>query len=235
MDAWAASEGESVKARLGMITIGQTPRVDVVPEMADVLGPGVEIVEGGALDGLTRTQIEALAPGPDDEVLVTRLADGSSVFVAKRHVTPRVQQKLDEMEARGVALSVLLCTGTFHGLRARHPFVEPEKVLVGVIRGVHFEGRLGVLTPSTRHVGQAAQRWREHGFDPVVAAHSPYEAAASPAAVIETFRAAGAGLVLLDCIGFRRQTRRALETELGVPVVVANLLVARVVAEMLGT
>jgi hypothetical protein len=39
----------------------------------------------------------------------------------------------------------------------------------------------------------------------------------------------------LDCIGFRRPTRTALETERGGPVVVANLLVARVVAAMLGT
>jgi hypothetical protein len=29
-----------MKARIGMVTIGQSPRVDVVPEMAELLGPG---------------------------------------------------------------------------------------------------------------------------------------------------------------------------------------------------
>ncbi len=38
------------RARLGIVTIGQTPRSDVVPEMAEVLGPGVEILERGALE-----------------------------------------------------------------------------------------------------------------------------------------------------------------------------------------
>src|SRR2546422_953146 len=77
-----------MKPRVGMVTIGQAPRVDVVPAMADVLGPDVEIIERGALDGLGGDEIAQLAPESDDEVLVTRLTDGSSVFVGKRGVTP---------------------------------------------------------------------------------------------------------------------------------------------------
>src|SRR5256885_7938966 len=73
-----------MKPRVGMVTIGQAPRVDVVPAMADVLGPDVEIIERGALDGLGGDEIAQLAPESDDEVLVTRLTDGSSVFVGKR-------------------------------------------------------------------------------------------------------------------------------------------------------
>src|SRR5204863_499772 len=61
---------------VGLITIGQSPRVDVVPDMAKVIGPGVEIREAGALDGLDRAQIDALAPGAGDEILVTRPCDG---------------------------------------------------------------------------------------------------------------------------------------------------------------
>jgi protein AroM len=223
-----------MKARLGMVTIGQAPRVDVVPDMADVLGPDVEILERGALDGLSREAIAELAPGPGDGVLVTRLADGSSVFVSKRAITPRVQQKLAELDAADVALSVLLCTGAFRGLVGRRPVVEPDQVLVGVIRGVRFAGRIGVLTPSERHVGQTEARWREYGFDPVVVASSPYETPASLDALAGRLQADAAGLVVLDCIGFRRPLRAALQQRLGVPVVVANLLVARVVAEMLG-
>jgi hypothetical protein len=37
----------ATKHQVGAITIGQSPRVDVVPEMAAVLGPDVEILEGG--------------------------------------------------------------------------------------------------------------------------------------------------------------------------------------------
>lgn len=240
-----------MNAKLGMVTIGQAPRVDVVPEMAELLGPAVEILERGALDGLSRAQVAALAPGPDDEVLVTRLADGSSVFVGKHQIVPCVQQRIEELEAEGVAMTVLLCTGTFPRLRATRPLVEPDKILLGTLRGVRFEGRLGVLAPSARHVPQTEARWLSYGFDPVVVSLSPYDlpsglptspgtlpggtattASVGPAA--EAFRAGGVGLVLLDCMGFRRQTRQELQAALGVPVLVANLLVARVVAELLG-
>ena len=37
---------------VGLVTIGQSPRADVVPDMAAILGPGVAIRERGALDGL---------------------------------------------------------------------------------------------------------------------------------------------------------------------------------------
>jgi protein AroM len=216
-----------------MITIGQAPRTDVVPAMADVLGPHVEIIERGALDGLRGDEIAKLAPEPDDEVLVTRLTDGSSVFVGKRSVTPRVQRMITELDALGVTMTVILCTGHFTGLRARRPLVEPDKILLGVLRGVNFEGRLGVVTPSERHVEQTTRRWREHGFDPVVVAASPYHDGAPIAVVADRLRAGGAGFVVLDCIGFQRSQRDALQAALDVPVIVANLLVARVVAEML--
>jgi hypothetical protein len=42
---------------VGLITVGQAPRSDVVPDMAAILGRDVEIVEAGALDGLTREQM----------------------------------------------------------------------------------------------------------------------------------------------------------------------------------
>ena len=44
---------------LSVVTIGQAPRVDVTPELAEILGDGVRIVEHGALDPLA-----ALAASP---------------------------------------------------------------------------------------------------------------------------------------------------------------------------
>ena len=107
--------------KVGLITVGQSPRSDVVPDMAAILGGDVEIVEAGALDGLTREQITRLAPEGDDEILVTRLADGSSVFVGKSKVIPRIEAQIAALEDRGVTLNVLLCTGEFPQLAARRP------------------------------------------------------------------------------------------------------------------
>src|SRR5258705_7069819 len=93
--------------KVGLITVGQAPRSDVVPDMAAILGGDVEIVEAGALHGLTREQIAPLAPEGDDEILFTRLADGSSFFLGKSKVIPRIQAKNAALECPGLAPNVL--------------------------------------------------------------------------------------------------------------------------------
>jgi protein AroM len=219
---------------VGLVTIGQSPRPDVVPDMAEIIGPGAEIREAGALDGLTRPQIDALAPRGDDEILVTRLADGTPVFLGRQRIEGLLEQRIAALEAGGATLTALMCTGDFPKLRASRPIVQPQPVLVGALRGMSWPGRLGVVVPSVPHVPQAIERWRGEGFDPVVVALAPYEEE-DPAAVR---RAAdgmrGAGLVVMDCMGFRRKTRDEMRELTGAPVLLANLLVARVVAELSG-
>jgi len=221
---------------VGLVTIGQSPRVDVVPDMEAILGPAVTVRERGALDGLGRAEIAALAPGPGDDILVTRLADGTPAFVAKRHVVARVQAAIGELERTGVTMTALLCTGAFPALEASRLLVLPHQVLLGVLRALRWPGRLGIVTPSVQHVPQTEARWRADGFDPVVVPLSPYEEedAAEVARTGEALRAAHAGLVALDCMGFRRKTRDELQRLTGAPVLLANLLVARVVAEACG-
>jgi protein AroM len=221
---------------VGLVTIGQSPRVDVVPEMAAVIGPDVEVREAGALDGLSRSEIAALAPTGDDEILVTRLADGTSVFLGKQKIVGHVEARIAALERGGVALTALLCTGAFPPLSATRPLIQPQPVLLGTLRGMRWPGRLGVLTPSERHVPQTQARWRRDGFEAVVHALSPYEEEdpAALARAADAMRAADAGLVVMDCMGFRRKTRNELRALTGAPVLLANLLVARVIAELAG-
>lgn len=224
------------RARLGLVTIGQTPRSDIVPEMQEVLGPGVEIVERGALDGLEIEAITALAPVPGDEVLVTRLSGGTPVFVAHRRIAPRVQACFADLDRAGVKLNALLCTGVFPGLASAVPLLLPDRLLLGVLRSLAWSGRLGVLAPSAAHVGQVTAHWRAHGFDPVLGVLSPYDEG-DPNALglaVEALAGGEAGVVVLDCMGYRRKTKEAVQALLDVPVLHANLILARVAAELLG-
>src|SRR5207244_11627803 len=135
---------------------------------------------------------------------------------------PLVEGRSAAIEARGTALNGVRCSGAFPRLRARKPLLEPQQLLLGLLRAMTFPGRLGVLTPSERHVPQTGERWRKSGFDPVVAALSPYEEDDPRAvrAASEALRAGGAGIVVMDCIGFRRKTRDEVAHLTGAPTLV---------------
>ena len=68
--------------KIGAITIGQAPRVDVTADILSIFDDSLELLQAGGLDGLTREQIAEFAPGKEDYVLVSRLTDGSSVTFA---------------------------------------------------------------------------------------------------------------------------------------------------------
>ena len=115
--------------RVVMVTIGQTPRDDLVPEIVAALPRPVEVHEWGALDGLTREQIADLAPGEDDHALVTRLRNGSQAVIGKRWVTGRIQECLDARATagwHGSEATVLLCTGDFSELLTRGLFLDAQ-------------------------------------------------------------------------------------------------------------
>ena len=99
--------------KLGLITIGQSPRTDVTPDLAPIFGPDIQLCQAGALDGMTAQEIAAFAPEEGDYVLISRLRDGSSAVFAEKHILPRLQQCIYDLEAKGVELIMFLCTGSF--------------------------------------------------------------------------------------------------------------------------
>ncbi|RLE92368.1 MAG: hypothetical protein DRN04_10495 [Thermoprotei archaeon] len=69
--------------KLALVTIGQTPRTNILKDIADLL-KNIDYAEYGALDGLTRKQIEQqYFPRENGEFYVTRLADGTQVKLSK--------------------------------------------------------------------------------------------------------------------------------------------------------
>ena len=145
--------------RVGTVTIGQTPRVDVTPDLMKILGPEVELVEAGALDGLSSEQIAAMAPRPGDYVLVTRLADGSSVQICERTVTSLVRQKIAAHFAAGIPAVLLLCTGEFPDFPTGGLLLRPQRVLFNMVQAVVPAGaKLGVFMPSPDQLEQSSRR-----------------------------------------------------------------------------
>lgn len=217
---------------IALVTIGQSPRADLTEEYARAL-PGVQIIEAGALDDLSEAEVLGLAPGRDDEVLVSRLRTGSEVRLARRHLQPRLQGCLDRL-AQDADLTVLLCTGEFPGVHARGAVLIPQRVLRHVVAAV-VDGRatrLGVLIPDAAQQASAESRWRDVG-QVIAASASPYRDVEALEAAGRRLRDARVGIVVMDCIGYTRPMRQAVARITGATAILANAAVATVARELL--
>jgi protein AroM len=217
--------------KIGFVTIGQSPRADVVPEIRDVLGDsGIEIVECGALDKLSRDEIAGLAPREGEYVLVTRLRDGSEVRVARERILPLMQGCIDSLEP-SVDVIGLLCTGEFPELRSRKLLVEPSDLLIKVVESLK-PGKLGVVVPDPAQIDLTRRKWRGVAQDIKVLSVSPYTGTLN-----ELRRAAeelrDRDLIVLDCIGFNGEAKKAVAAVSGKPVIIPRTLLGRVLRELL--
>jgi len=216
--------------RIGMVTIGQSPRNDVVKEIRDILGP-VEIIERGCLDELTKEQIESLKPKEREPFLVTLLRDGSSVRVSREKVANLLQQRIKELENEDVDLIVLLCTGDFTNLKSKKLIIEPGKLIPELVLGMIAEEKeLGIIIPSAEQIEQTKKKWGDVSL--VVAVASPYE---NPEKLLEAARklqARNVHLTVLDCIGYTKQMKQKVKEITGKPVILSRTVVARVTREL---
>ena len=121
--------------KIALLTIGQSPRVDVTPEIRASLSEYVEIVEGGALDDLDREEIEAHVPKTPQSTLVSRMKDGSEVRIDKSYVHERLQELIHNFEAQ-VDLIGLLCSATFPIFSCRCPLIIPYQLLYGFVSAI---------------------------------------------------------------------------------------------------
>ena len=223
-------------ARLGIITIGQAPRVDLTPALQQRL-PGVCLLERGALDGLTQQEITALAPNAGDEVLTTRLTNGSAVIISGAQIWPLLQRAIRDVEA-SVDAVLLACTGGFPTFDHVKPLINPDRVIAfGVAALAQGYERVGVISPLPAQEQGSVGKFQPHlcaGVEVLTEAASPYTDTRNALRLAATrLGVNGAEIIALDCMGYTDAMRRAAADASGVPVVLARSIVARFASELL--
>ena len=219
--------------RVGMITIGQSPRTDVVPEVVALVGRPVDVIEVGALDGLSLDEVRQLAPGPTDDTLVTRMKDGAEVHVAKRHIVSRIQACIDRL-APQVETIVLLCTGRFPELHSPCPFIEPQELVDRIVQVVIGSGgKVGLMVPSPAQVEASRRQAEEYGLAATVVAASPYAGSDEIRRAAEQLCGTDIKAVVMHCIGYDAGMKAGVRRITGKPVILARSLVGKILEEML--
>lgn len=219
--------------RIGMITIGQSPRNDVTPDLLNIMGEDVEIVQRGALDGLTLDEIERMKPAGDDYTLVTRLKDGNQVMISKKTVLPLMQEKISELDREGINPILLLCTGDFPVFDAKALVVEPQKILHFGVKGLAGRQKIGVLTPAREQMSQAEIKWAASGLNAVAFFGSPYIEGDEYLEGIGELAKMDISLIVMDCMGYTIEMKERARDVTDKPVILARTFVARIMSELL--
>lgn len=224
-----------MSASFATLTIGQAPRSDIMPLLSAYL-PESSATHIGLLDGLSAEQVAArYAPQPGEKRLVTRLLDGSQVTLAAARVEQGLQQKIRELERQGCEVILLLCTGEFGHLQAEQALLlEPDRIIPPLIAAIVSQHRVGIVVPVEEQINEQAGKWQQLATPPCFAVASPYladEVRLEQAA--NALQQQGAEVVVLDCIGYHQRHRDFLQARLDIPVLLSNVLVAKLAAELI--
>ena len=214
---------------LGIVTIGQSPRDDMREEIRAAAGAPLRIVEAGALDRLDGRGIAALRPQGPDDVLVTRLRDGSQVTIGEAAVVPWLEGAIADVEKAGADVTLVVCTGSFPPLRHTRPLLFAGPLLTAGVAALARGMRVDIFCPDPRQVDITRAKWRAAGVVPVsVHAASPYVDAGRAVREAAGEVAAGeADVIVLDCMGYTEAMAAAVAAQTGIAAVPARRVAAR--------
>jgi protein AroM len=219
--------------RMGVVVIGQSPRPSVVNEIAAVLSPGLEIDLRGALDGMTRAEIDAIPPSDDYDTLFTLLPNGAGVTISKKAVEARAAIQIKKFAGEGVKVTMLACTGKFPNLAPDGLVILPSAVLHNMVEAVLPKGRLGIFSPLPEQTALIARKWERTNVEVVGVTMRPGSDAEAVDEAARKMSAQSPDLVVMDCMGYTSANKARVRQAYGGPVVLAIAAAARVVEELI--
>lgn len=196
------------KNRIAALTIGQTPRTDLTPEIRNYLGSEFEIIEAGALDDYNYQEIsERFSPKGEDAILVTRLRDGSEVIIGEDCISDLLNKKIKELEKKNLELILLLCTGKFTNLESSSILIEPQKLLYSLLLKLALKN-FAVIIPNEMQKKQIKRFWNNLKMDPIIKSASPYKENNDLISAAEEIKNEDIDLIYLDCMGYSKKMKK---------------------------
>jgi len=221
--------------RLVALTLGTASGSDLKPLLTELMTEE-QIVHVGLLDNLTAAEIESLyAPINGESVVMARLEEGSHLILSATRVEAELQKRIDELEQQGYETLLLLCSGEYKNLVTRSAvLLEPYSLLPPLVEAITAGHQVGIVVAREEFLAEQARKWRSLSQRPHFAVASPW--ALNDEELIDAallLQEKGADVVVLDCLGYHQRHRDFLQKLLGIPVVLSNMLIAKLAADLL--
>ncbi|WP_024553015.1 AroM family protein [Franconibacter helveticus 513] len=224
-----------MSATLAILTVGVVPVSAVLPLLTEHISED-QITHLSLLGKISREEVmEDYSPDPGDEVMLTLLNDNRGAEVSRNKVEKALQGLIEVLDNQGYDVILLMSTYRFNYLKAHNSMLlEPERIIPPLVASIVDGHQVGVVIPVPELLSVQAQKWQ-------TLEKAPFYALANPVfgtddeliAAGRDLIGRGADVLVLDCLGFYQKHRDLLQKALDVPVLLSNVLVARLAAELL--
>ncbi|HEB1540414.1 TPA: AroM family protein [Escherichia albertii] len=224
-----------MSASLAILTIGIVPLQEVLPLLTEYIDKK-NISHHSLLGNLSRERVMAeYAPQAGEETILTLLNDNQLAQVSRRKIERDLQSVVEVLDNQGYDVILLMSTAAIRGMTVRNTiFLEPLRILPPLVSSIVEGHQVGVIVPVEELLEAQAQKWQILQKPPLFSLGDPVHD--SEQKIIEAGKellANGADVIMLDCLGFNQRHRDLLQKQLDVPVLLSNVLIARLAAELL--
>lgn len=145
-----------------------------------------------------------------------------------------LQSVVEVLDNRGYDVIILMSTAAIKSMAARNSILlEPLRIIPPLVASIVDGHRVGVIVPVAELLA-AQRKMAGIAMPPVYSLANPVHG--SEQQLIDAGQALldqGADVIMLDCLGFHQRHRDILQQALDVPVLLSNVLIARLASELL--
>ena len=217
--------------RVGLLTIGQSPREDITSEIRPLFLPHIEIVEAGLLDNLSPAEIEQLHPEYEESSLVSRLRGGSQVRLSEQKISALLPEFIEAMKTDMKVQAVgLLCTHDFPDTKFSSTVISPFNYLNFLITQVLKVQYIGVVVPLKSQIDMTRTKWEKDKI--IVEVKSPYTEGKSWEEIAQKFNREKVEAVILDCIGYKIADKKELQNLISLPILLPRVVLVYAINQL---
>ncbi|EBR7470289.1 AroM family protein [Salmonella enterica] len=224
-----------MSASLAILTIGVVPMSEVLPLLTEYIDEQ-HITHHSLLGKMSREDVMAdYAVEPGDDPLLTLLNDNQIAHVSRQKVERDLQSVVEVLDNQGYDVIILMSTAAIKSMAARNSILlEPLRIIPPLVASIVDGHQVGVIVPVAELLAAQEKKWQVLQMPPVYSLANPVHGSGQQ--LIDAGQALldqGADVIMLDCLGFHQRHRDILQQALDVPVLLSNVLIARLASELL--
>lgn len=221
-----------MKTKIGIIPLGHSPRPDFVAPLAEAVGKNAEIIQHGALEGLTFAEIMALDRRPDESILHTNLPpDGKLVTFPRRHVHERIPGVLKQFESQGVKIATVCCVEPWSGYEFSGVYLEIRRLVRHFLSAINVKGPGFILHRPEDMPEDAVNRWKDTS-DLTIRPFSPAPSEDELNELLDELAELAPKYVVLDCVTYNQELKGKIKLRLDCPVILPLTVLANALREI---